>query len=249
MSNVPADGSRTRLLDQLQPILCRLPARSRGAAWAVGGYWEDRVYVNDGGPGPLWARGHRSSGKRAPRRPLPMLSRRLCAQRDQMQAAARGLEDAGQGSVGRVARHVRSRKRAISSSQGAVPLCRPPGWRGRELWRSLQLAGWLERVQTRQRQRRWARQGAPLCPRRRVRAARSPLVDHMIGPSRSGPSCPASTRPNRCLRQPRPGHKKEGYVAGGSGLTRGCGAENGLHSSLLVPGGDLLRAARHQLAL
>ena len=94
-----------------------------------------------------------------------------------------------------------------------------------------------------------AGQGAPLCPRRRVRAARSPLVDHMIGPSRSGPSCPASTRPNRCLRQPRPGHKKEGYVAGGSGLTRGCGAENGLHSSLLVPGGDLLRAARHQLAL
>ena len=194
-----------------------------------------------------WPGGHRSSGKCAPRRSLPMLSRLQCAQRDQMQAAARGLEDAVQGSMGRVARRVRSRRRAISSSRAAVPLCRPPGWRGRELWRSLQLAGWLERVQTRQRQRRWARQGAPLCPRRRVRAARSPLVDHMIGPSRSGPSRPASTRPNRCPRQPRPGHKKE--VRGGSGLTRGCGAENGLHSSLLVPGGNLLRAARHQLAL
>ena len=46
-----------------------------------------------------------------------------------------------------------------------------------------------------------------------------------------------------------PWAQKGGIVAGGSGLTRGCGAENGLHSSLLVPGGDLLRAARHQLAL
>ena len=145
----------TRLLDQLQPILSPSSRRGGGAARAAGRKWEDAVCSRHRATPARWPGGHRSSGKRAPRRPLPMLSRRLCAQRDQMQAAARGLEDAGQGSVGRVARHVRSRKRAISSSQGAVPLCRPPGWRGRELWRSLQLAGWLERVQTRQ----WQGQG------------------------------------------------------------------------------------------
>jgi len=145
-------GPKTRLLDQLQPILAQSSRRAGGAGRVACRNCEDAVCPRHRAGPARWPGGHRSSGKRAPRRSLPMLSRLQCAQRDQMQAAARGLEDAVQGSMGRVARRVRSRRRAISSSRAAVPLCRPPGWRGRELWRSLQLAGCLERVQTRQRQ-------------------------------------------------------------------------------------------------